>query len=67
MYRGRRRSKRGGGAIVLAGSIAFREVMPFPAYAASKAALEALCRQSAVRNGQSLAVDGGLTIGPGAG
>lgn len=41
--------------------------MPFPAYAVSKAALEALCRQSAVRNGQSLAVDGGLTIGPGAG
>ncbi|HEX5821763.1 MAG TPA: hypothetical protein VFY30_08365 [Solirubrobacterales bacterium] len=41
--------------------------MPFPAYAASKAALEALCRQSAVRNGQSLVVDGGLTIGPGAG
>jgi NAD(P)-dependent dehydrogenase (short-subunit alcohol dehydrogenase family) len=37
-----------GGAIVLAGSIASREVMPFPAYAASKAALESLCRQSAV-------------------
>jgi NAD(P)-dependent dehydrogenase (short-subunit alcohol dehydrogenase family) len=37
-----------GGAIVLVGSIASREVMPFPAYAASKAALESLCRQSAV-------------------
>ena len=37
-----------GGAIVLVGSIASREVMPFPVYAASKAALEALCRQSAV-------------------
>jgi NAD(P)-dependent dehydrogenase (short-subunit alcohol dehydrogenase family) len=37
-----------GGAIILAGSIASREVMPFPAYAASKAALEALGRQSAV-------------------
>ena len=37
-----------GGAIVLIGSIASREVMPFPAYAASKAALEALCRQSAI-------------------
>ncbi len=37
-----------GGAIVLLGSIASREVMPFPAYAASKAALESLCRQSAV-------------------
>jgi NAD(P)-dependent dehydrogenase (short-subunit alcohol dehydrogenase family) len=36
------------GAIVLVGSIASREVMPFPAYAASKAALESLCRQSAV-------------------
>jgi NAD(P)-dependent dehydrogenase (short-subunit alcohol dehydrogenase family) len=37
-----------GGAIVLVGSIASREVMPFPAYAASKAALESLCRQSAI-------------------
>jgi NAD(P)-dependent dehydrogenase (short-subunit alcohol dehydrogenase family) len=36
------------GAIVLVGSVASREVMPFPVYAASKAALEALCRQSAV-------------------
>jgi NAD(P)-dependent dehydrogenase (short-subunit alcohol dehydrogenase family) len=37
-----------GGAIVLVGSIASREVMPMPVYAASKAALESLCRQSAV-------------------
>ncbi|MGA9371301.1 MAG: SDR family oxidoreductase [Solirubrobacterales bacterium] len=37
-----------GGAIVLLGSIASSEVMPFPAYAASKAALESLCRQAAV-------------------
>ncbi len=37
-----------GGAIVLVGSIASREVLPFPAYGASKAALESLCRQSAV-------------------
>jgi NAD(P)-dependent dehydrogenase (short-subunit alcohol dehydrogenase family) len=37
-----------GGAIVLMGSIAYREVMPWPAYASSKAALEALCRQAAV-------------------
>ncbi len=37
-----------GGAIVLVGSIASREVMPFPAYAVSKAGLESLCRQSAV-------------------
>jgi NAD(P)-dependent dehydrogenase (short-subunit alcohol dehydrogenase family) len=36
------------GAIVLVGSIASREVMPMPAYAASKAALESLCRQAAV-------------------
>jgi NAD(P)-dependent dehydrogenase (short-subunit alcohol dehydrogenase family) len=37
-----------GDAIVLLGSIAAREVMPWPAYAASKAALESLCRQAAV-------------------
>jgi NAD(P)-dependent dehydrogenase (short-subunit alcohol dehydrogenase family) len=37
-----------GGSIVLVGSIASREVMPMPVYAASKAALEALCRQAAV-------------------
>jgi NAD(P)-dependent dehydrogenase (short-subunit alcohol dehydrogenase family) len=37
-----------GGSVVLVGSVASREVMPFPVYAASKAALEALCRQSAV-------------------
>jgi NAD(P)-dependent dehydrogenase (short-subunit alcohol dehydrogenase family) len=37
-----------GGAVVLIGSVASREVMPFPVYAASKAALEALCRQSAI-------------------
>ena len=37
-----------GGSIVLVGSVASREVMPFPVYAASKSALEALCRQSAV-------------------
>jgi NAD(P)-dependent dehydrogenase (short-subunit alcohol dehydrogenase family) len=40
--------REGGGAIVLMGSIAHREVMPWPAYAASKGALEALCRQTAV-------------------
>ena len=37
-----------GGAIVLVGSIAAREVLPFPAYGASKAGLESLCRQAAV-------------------
>jgi NAD(P)-dependent dehydrogenase (short-subunit alcohol dehydrogenase family) len=43
-----------GGAVVLVGSIASREVMPFPVYAASKAALEALCRQSAVEGAPRL-------------
>jgi NAD(P)-dependent dehydrogenase (short-subunit alcohol dehydrogenase family) len=43
-----------GGAIVLVGSVASREVMPFPVYAASKAALEALCRQSAVEGAPRL-------------
>jgi NAD(P)-dependent dehydrogenase (short-subunit alcohol dehydrogenase family) len=38
----------GRGSVVLVGSIAAREVLPFPAYGASKAALESLCRQAAV-------------------
>ena len=37
-----------GGSVVLVGSIASREVLPFPAYGASKAGLESLCRQAAV-------------------
>lgn len=37
-----------GGAVILIGSVSWREVMPWPAYAASKAALESLCRQAAV-------------------
>jgi NAD(P)-dependent dehydrogenase (short-subunit alcohol dehydrogenase family) len=37
-----------GGAMVLIGSVAAREVLPYPAYGASKAALESLCRQAAV-------------------
>src|SRR5207245_561388 len=36
------------GSVVLIGSVAAREVLPFPAYGASKAALESLCRQAAV-------------------
>lgn len=40
-----------GGSIVLVGSIAAREVLPFPAYGASKAALESLCRQAAAEGG----------------
>jgi NAD(P)-dependent dehydrogenase (short-subunit alcohol dehydrogenase family) len=43
-----------GGSIVLIGSVASREVMPFPVYAASKAALEALCRQAAVEGAPRL-------------
>ena len=43
-----------GGSILLIGSIASREVMPFPVYAASKAALEALCRQAAVEGAPRL-------------
>jgi NAD(P)-dependent dehydrogenase (short-subunit alcohol dehydrogenase family) len=37
-----------GGAVVMIGSVAAREVLPIPAYGASKAALESLCRQAAV-------------------
>jgi len=41
----------GGGSIVLVGSVAAREVLPLPAYGASKAALESLCRQASVEGG----------------
>jgi NAD(P)-dependent dehydrogenase (short-subunit alcohol dehydrogenase family) len=47
----------GGGSIVLVGSVASREVMPLPAYAASKAALESLCRQAAVEGAPDLRVN----------
>jgi NAD(P)-dependent dehydrogenase (short-subunit alcohol dehydrogenase family) len=40
-----------GGSIVLVGSVASREVLPLPAYGASKAALESLCRQASVEGG----------------
>jgi NAD(P)-dependent dehydrogenase (short-subunit alcohol dehydrogenase family) len=40
-----------GGAIVLIGSVAAHEPMPIPAYGASKAALESLCRQTAAEGG----------------
>lgn len=43
-----------GGAAVLIGSLAGRETMPIPAYAASKAALEALCRSAAVEGAPEL-------------
>jgi NAD(P)-dependent dehydrogenase (short-subunit alcohol dehydrogenase family) len=40
-----------GGSIVLMGSVAAREVLPFPAYGASKAGLQSLCRQAAAEGG----------------
>jgi NAD(P)-dependent dehydrogenase (short-subunit alcohol dehydrogenase family) len=46
-----------GGAVVLVGSIASREVMPLPAYGASKAALESLCRQAAVEGSPRVRVN----------
>jgi NAD(P)-dependent dehydrogenase (short-subunit alcohol dehydrogenase family) len=42
------------GAVVLVGSVAAREVLPYPAYGASKAALESLCRQAAVEGAPSI-------------
>jgi NAD(P)-dependent dehydrogenase (short-subunit alcohol dehydrogenase family) len=45
------------GSIVLIGSVAAREVMPVPAYAASKAGLESLCRQAAVEGAPSVRVN----------
>jgi NAD(P)-dependent dehydrogenase (short-subunit alcohol dehydrogenase family) len=47
----------GGGAIVLIGSLAARESMPIPAYSASKAALEALCRNAAVEGAPHVRVN----------
>ena len=43
--------------MVLIGSVAAREVMPVPAYAASKAALESLCRQAAVEGAPGIRVN----------
>jgi NAD(P)-dependent dehydrogenase (short-subunit alcohol dehydrogenase family) len=48
---------RGGGSIVLVGSVASREVLPYPAYGASKAALESLCRQAAVEGAPDVRVN----------
>jgi NAD(P)-dependent dehydrogenase (short-subunit alcohol dehydrogenase family) len=47
----------GGGSIVLVGSVAAREVLPLPAYGASKAALESLCRQAAVEGAPNVRVN----------
>jgi NAD(P)-dependent dehydrogenase (short-subunit alcohol dehydrogenase family) len=46
-----------GGTILLIGSLAARESMPIPAYAASKAALEALCRNAAVEGAPRVRVN----------
>src|SRR3954468_20830960 len=46
-----------GGSVVLVGSVASREVMPMPAYGASKAALESLCRQAAVEGAPDVRVN----------
>jgi NAD(P)-dependent dehydrogenase (short-subunit alcohol dehydrogenase family) len=45
------------GAVVLVGSVAMREVLPFPAYGASKAALGSLCRQAAVEGAPRVRVN----------
>jgi NAD(P)-dependent dehydrogenase (short-subunit alcohol dehydrogenase family) len=46
-----------GGSIVLVGSVAARESMPIPSYAASKAALEALARNAAVEGAPGVRVN----------
>jgi NAD(P)-dependent dehydrogenase (short-subunit alcohol dehydrogenase family) len=46
-----------GGSVVLIGSVASREVLPFPAYGASKAGLESLCRQAAVEGAPAIRVN----------
>jgi NAD(P)-dependent dehydrogenase (short-subunit alcohol dehydrogenase family) len=46
-----------GGSVVLVGSLAGRESMPIPAYAASKAALEAVCRNAAVEGAPKVRVN----------
>jgi NAD(P)-dependent dehydrogenase (short-subunit alcohol dehydrogenase family) len=46
-----------GATILLIGSLAGRESMPLPAYAASKAALEALCRNAAVEGAPGIRVN----------
>lgn len=46
-----------GGSVVLVGSLAGRESMPIPAYAASKAALEAVCRNAAIEGAPRMRVN----------
>ena len=45
------------GSVLLIGSLAGRESMPLPAYAASKAALEAVCRNAAVEGAPRVRVN----------
>jgi NAD(P)-dependent dehydrogenase (short-subunit alcohol dehydrogenase family) len=46
-----------GASVLLIGSLAGRESMPIPSYAASKAALEALCRNAAVEGAPGVRVN----------
>jgi NAD(P)-dependent dehydrogenase (short-subunit alcohol dehydrogenase family) len=46
-----------GGSVVLVGSLAGLESMPIPAYAASKAALQAVCRNAAVEGAPGIRVN----------
>jgi NAD(P)-dependent dehydrogenase (short-subunit alcohol dehydrogenase family) len=46
-----------GGAIVMIGSVAAREVMPWPAYSASKVAMEALARQASAEGAPAVRVN----------
>jgi NAD(P)-dependent dehydrogenase (short-subunit alcohol dehydrogenase family) len=46
-----------GGSVLLIGSLAARESMPIPSYAASKAALEAVCRNAAVEGAPHVRVN----------
>jgi NAD(P)-dependent dehydrogenase (short-subunit alcohol dehydrogenase family) len=46
-----------GGSVLLIGSLAGRESMPIPAYSASKAALESLCRNAAVEGAPRVRVN----------
>lgn len=54
---GFRAMREAGGAVVISGSIASREVLPYPSYGASKAALESLNRQGAVEGAPSVRVN----------
>jgi NAD(P)-dependent dehydrogenase (short-subunit alcohol dehydrogenase family) len=49
--------REGGGSIVMISSVASREVLPYPAYGASKAALDSLCRQAAVEGAPGVRVN----------